>query len=105
MLRPVLSEPGVQVAGVRVRVDAGAVEVPVPAEAEVRVDVPDATTSSMTVEITQVGGSASTRWALGDRRARGRGPPGRPPRTLRRLAGGLSGPTGRGSTPPRSTWS
>jgi len=55
VLRPVQSD-GVQVAGVRVRVDAGAVEVPVPAEPEVRVDVPDATTSTVTVEITQVRG-------------------------------------------------
>ena len=106
VLRPVLSEPGVQVAGVRVRVDAGTVEVPVPAEPEVRVDVPDATTSSVTVEITQVRGRAQPGGLLGDRRARGRGPPGRPPPlTLRRLAAALAPADRAGWTPPRSTWS
>jgi arabinofuranan 3-O-arabinosyltransferase len=92
VLRPVLSEPGVQVAGVRVRVDAGAVEVPVPAEPEVRVDLPDATTSSVTVEITQVRGVGLNPvgfWEVGV--------PGvavrqvaRLPQTLRRLAAALS---------------
>ena len=92
VLRPVLSEPGVQVAGVRVRVDAGAVEVPVPAEPEVRVDVPDATTSSVTVEITQVRGVGLNPvgfWEIGVPGVEVR-QVARLPRTLRRLAGALS---------------
>jgi arabinofuranan 3-O-arabinosyltransferase len=92
VLRPVLSEPGVQVAGVRVRVDAGAVEVPVPAEPEVRVDVPDATTSSVTVEITQVRGVGLNPvgfWEIGVPGVEVR-QVARVPQTLRRLAGALS---------------
>src|SRR5215211_3177269 len=91
-LRPVLSEPGVQVAGVRVRVDAGAVEVPVPAEPEVTVDVPDATTSSVTVEITQVRGVGLNPvgfWEIGVPGVKVR-QVARVPQTLRRLAGALS---------------
>ncbi len=107
VLRPVLSEPGVQVAGVRVRVDAGTVEVPVPAEPEVRVDVPDATTPASPSRSPRSGGSGSTRWASGrsacpgSRSARSPASPGpcagwpapSPP------------PTGPAWTPPRSTWS
>jgi arabinofuranan 3-O-arabinosyltransferase len=92
VLRPVLSEPGVQVAGVRVRVDAGQVEVPVPAEPEVRVDVPDATTSSVTVEITQVRGVGLNPvgfWEVGVPGVEVR-QVARLPQTLRRLAGALS---------------
>jgi arabinofuranan 3-O-arabinosyltransferase len=92
VLRPVLSEPGVQVAGVRVRVDAGTVEVPVPAEPEVRVDVPDATTSSVTVEITQVRGAGLNPvgfWEIGVPGVQVR-QVARLPQTLRRLAGALS---------------
>ena len=91
-LRPVLSEPGVQVAGVRVRVDAGTVEVPVPAEPEVRVDVPDATTSQVTVEVTQVRGVGLNPvgfWEIGVPGVEVR-QVARLPRTLRRLAGALS---------------
>jgi arabinofuranan 3-O-arabinosyltransferase len=91
VLRPVLSEPGVEVAGVRVRVDAGAVEVPVPAEPEVRVDVPDATTTSVTVEITQVRGVGLNPvgfWEIGVPGVEVR-QVARLPRTLRRLAGAL----------------
>jgi arabinofuranan 3-O-arabinosyltransferase len=91
VLRPVLSEPGVEVAGVRVRVDAGAVEVPVPAEPEVRVDVPDATTSSVTVEITQVRGVGLNPvgfWEIGVPGVEVR-QVARLPRTLQRLAGAL----------------
>jgi arabinofuranan 3-O-arabinosyltransferase len=91
-LRPVLSEPGVQVAGVRVRVDAGTVEVPVPAEPEVRVDLPDATTSSVTVEITQVRGVGLNPvgfWEIGVPGVEVR-QVARLPLTLRRLAGALS---------------
>ena len=107
VLRPVLSEPGVQVAGVRVRVDAGTVEVPVPAEPEVRVDVPDATTASVTVEITQVRGVGLNPvgfWEIGV--------PGVEVRQVARLPGPCAGspppsppPTGPAWTPPRSTWS
>ena len=92
VLRPVLSEPGVQVAGVRVRVDAGTVEVPVPADPEVRVDVPDATTSSVTVEITQVRGAGLNPvgfWEIGVPGVKVR-QVARVPRTLRRLAAALS---------------
>src|SRR5829696_8946828 len=92
VLRPVLSEPGVQVAGVRVRVDAGAIEVPVPAEPEVRVDVPDATTSSVTVEITKVRGVGLNPvgfWEIGVPGVEVR-QVARVPQTLRRLAGALS---------------
>jgi arabinofuranan 3-O-arabinosyltransferase len=92
VLRPVLSEPGVEVAGVRVRVDAGAVEVPVPAEPEVRVDVPDATTTSVTVEITQVRGVGLNPvgfWEIGVPGVEVR-QVARLPRTLRKLAGALS---------------
>jgi len=91
-LRPVLSEVGVQVAAVRVRVDGGAVEVPVPAEPEVKVALPPGATSSVTVEITQVRGVGLNPvgfWEVGV--------PGlevrqvaRLPQTLRRLAAGLS---------------
>jgi arabinofuranan 3-O-arabinosyltransferase len=91
-LRPVLSEPGVQVAGVRVRVDAGTVEVPVPAEPEVTVDVPDATTSSVTVEVTQVRGVGLNPvgfWEIGVPGVEVR-QVARLPRTLRTLAGRLS---------------
>ena len=55
-LRPVISTPGVQIAAVRVRVDGGTVDAPVPPEPEVTVDLPHATTSSVTVQITQVRG-------------------------------------------------
>ena len=92
VLRPVLSEPGVQVAGVRVRVDAGTVEVPVPAEPEVRVDVPDATTASVTVEITQVRGVGLNPvgfWEIGVPGVEVR-QVARLPRTLRRLAAALA---------------
>ena len=92
LLRPVLSEPGVQVAGVRVRVDAGTVEVPVPAEPEVRVDLPDATTASVTVEITQVRGAGLNPvgfWEIGVPGVQVR-QVARAPRTLRRLAAALS---------------
>ena len=91
-LRPVLSEPGVQVAGVRVRVDAGTVEVPVPAEPEIRVDVPDATTASVTVEITQVRGVGLNPvgfWEIGVPGVEVR-QVARLPQTLRRLAATLS---------------
>jgi arabinofuranan 3-O-arabinosyltransferase len=91
-LRPVLSEPGVQVAGVRVRVDAGTVEQGVPAEPEVKVDVPDATTSSVTVEITQVRGIGLNPvgfWEIGVPGARVHQVV-RLPLTLRRLTAGLS---------------
>jgi arabinofuranan 3-O-arabinosyltransferase len=91
-LRPVLSEPGVQVAGVRVRVDAGTVEVPVPAEPEVTVDVPDATTSSVTVEVTQVRGVGLNPvgfWEIGVPGVKVR-QVARLPQTLRRLAGALA---------------
>jgi len=91
VLRPVLSEPGVQVAGVRVRVDAGAVEVPVPAEPEVMVDVPDATTSTVTVEITQVRGAGLNPvgfWEIGLPGVEVR-QVARLPQTLRRLAAAL----------------
>jgi arabinofuranan 3-O-arabinosyltransferase len=91
VLRPVQSD-GVQVAGVRVRVDAGAVEVPVPAEPEVRVDVPDATTSSVTVEITQVRGVGLNPvgfWEIGVPGVEVR-QVARLPQTLRRLAVALS---------------
>jgi arabinofuranan 3-O-arabinosyltransferase len=95
-LRPVLSEPGVQVAGVRVRVDAGTVEQAVPAEPEVRVNLPDATTSSLTVEITQVRGFGLNPvgfWEIGVPGTRVRQVV-RLPQTLRRLAAGL-GPADR----------
>jgi arabinofuranan 3-O-arabinosyltransferase len=91
-LRPVLSDPGVQIAGVRVRVDAGAVEVPVPAEPEVRVDVPDATTSSVTVEVTQVRGVGLNPvgfWEIGVPGVEVR-QVARLPRALRNLAAALS---------------
>jgi arabinofuranan 3-O-arabinosyltransferase len=91
-LRPVLSEPGVQVAGVRVRVDAGTVEVPVPAEPEVTVDVPDATTSSVTVEVTQVRGVGLNPvgfWEIGVPGVKVR-QVARLPQTLRRLAVALA---------------
>jgi arabinofuranan 3-O-arabinosyltransferase len=92
VLRPVLSEPGVQVAAVRVRVDAGAVEVPVPAEPEVRVAVPHATTSTVTVEITQVRGAGLNPvgfWEIGVPGVQVRQVV-RLPQTLKRLAGRLS---------------
>jgi arabinofuranan 3-O-arabinosyltransferase len=77
---------------VRVRVDAGTVEVPVPAEPEVRVDVPDATTSSVTVEITQVRGVGLNPvgfWEIGVPGVKVR-QVARVPQTLRRLAGALA---------------
>jgi arabinofuranan 3-O-arabinosyltransferase len=92
VLRPVLTEPGVQVAAVRVRVDAGTVEAPVPAEPEVRVAVPHATTSTVTVEITQVRGAGLNPvgfWEIGVPGVQVRQVV-RLPQTLRRLAGGLS---------------
>jgi arabinofuranan 3-O-arabinosyltransferase len=92
VLRPVLSEPGVQVAAVRVRVDAGAVEVPVPAEPEVRVAVPHATTSTVTVEITQVRGAGLNPvgfWEIGVPGVQVRQVV-RLPQTLKRLADRLS---------------
>jgi arabinofuranan 3-O-arabinosyltransferase len=92
ILHPVLSDPGVQIAAVRVRVDAGTVEVPVPAEPEVRVSVPHATTTSVTVEITQVRGAGLNPvgfWEIGVPGVRVR-QVARLPQTLRRLAAGLS---------------
>jgi len=92
VLRPLLPEPGVQIAAVRVRVDAGAVEVPVPAEPEVRVAVPHATTSRVTVEITQVRGAGLNPvgfWEIGVPGAQVRQVV-RLPQTLRRLAGRLA---------------
>ena len=92
VLRPLLSEPGVQIAAVRVRVDAGAVEVPVPAEPEVRVAVPHATTSTVSVEITQVRGAGLNPvgfWEIGVPGVQVRQVV-RVPQTLKRLAGRLS---------------
>jgi arabinofuranan 3-O-arabinosyltransferase len=92
VLRPLLSEPGVQIAAVRVRVDAGAVEVPVPAEPEVRVAVPHATTSTVSVEITQVRGAGLNPvgfWEIGVPGVQVRQVV-RAPQTLKRLAGSLS---------------
>jgi arabinofuranan 3-O-arabinosyltransferase len=92
VLRPVLAEPGVQVAAVRVRVDAGTVEAPVPAEPEVRVAVPHATTSTVTVEVTQVRGAGLNPvgfWEIGVPGVQVRQVV-RLPQTLRRLAGRLS---------------
>jgi arabinofuranan 3-O-arabinosyltransferase len=92
VLRPLLSEPGTQVAAVRVRVDAGAVEVPVPAEPEVRVAVPHATTSTVTVEITQVRGAGLNPvgfWEIGVPGVQVRQVV-RLPQTLKRLAGRLA---------------
>jgi arabinofuranan 3-O-arabinosyltransferase len=92
VLRPVLSEPGVQTAAVRVRVDAGAVEVPVPAEPEVRVAVPHATTSTVSVEITQVRGAGLNPvgfWEIGVPGVQVRQVV-RLPQTLERLAGQLA---------------
>jgi arabinofuranan 3-O-arabinosyltransferase len=92
VLRPVLSEPGVQIAAVRVRVDAGAVEVPVPAEPEVRVAVPHATTSTVSVEITQVRGAGLNPvgfWEIGVPGVQVRQVVRVPP-TLKRLAGRLA---------------
>jgi arabinofuranan 3-O-arabinosyltransferase len=88
----VLAEPGVQVAAVRVRVDAGTVEAPVPAEPEVRVAVPHATTSTVTVEVTQVRGAGLNPvgfWEIGVPGVQVRQVV-RLPQTLRRLAGRLS---------------
>jgi arabinofuranan 3-O-arabinosyltransferase len=92
VLRPVLTEPGVQIAAVRVRVDAGAVEVPVPAEPEVRVAVPHATTATVSVEITQVRGAGLNPvgfWEIGVPGVQVRQVV-RLPQTLRRLAERLS---------------
>jgi arabinofuranan 3-O-arabinosyltransferase len=92
VLRPVLSEPGVQIAAVRVRVDAGTVEVPVPAEPEVRVAVPHATTSTVSVEITQVRGAGLNPvgfWEIGVPGVQVRQVV-RLPQTLKRLAGQLA---------------
>jgi arabinofuranan 3-O-arabinosyltransferase len=92
VLRPVLSEPGAQIAAVRVRVDAGTVEVPVPAEPEVRVAVPHATTSTVSVEITQVRGAGLNPvgfWEIGVPGVQVRQVV-RLPQTLKRLAGQLA---------------
>jgi arabinofuranan 3-O-arabinosyltransferase len=90
-LRPVLSTPGTQIAAVRVRVDAGTVDAPTPAEPEVTVAVPHATTTSVSVEITQVRGSGLNPvgfWEIGIPGVRVR-ETARLPQTLERLAPGL----------------